>query len=152
MGESTQIRNSKDRFFNALRLATRLPHVTAKLPRRSDMYLMLLLLALVPFRLMAVDPAEPMPTPLMRVVEPGTARVGDEVLVTGDNLGKQYVAEIFLTAGQESHKVQVLSQEDKAVKFKVPTGVKAGPYRITVLIKRGDPILIEEPVRLLIEE
>ena len=88
------------------------------------MYLILLLLALVPFQLVAVDPAQPMPTPLMRVVEPGTAKVGDEILVTGDNLGKQYVAEIFLTAGKESHKVQVLSQEDKAVKFIVPAGVK----------------------------
>jgi hypothetical protein len=116
------------------------------------MNLMLLLLALVPFQLVAVDPAQPMPTPLMRVVEPGTAKVGDEVLVTGDNLGKQYIAEIFLTAGEESHKVQVLTQEDKAVKFKVPAGVKAGPYRITVLIKRADPMLIEEPVRLVIED
>jgi hypothetical protein len=116
------------------------------------MYLILILLALVPFQLVAVDPAQPMPTPLMRVVEPGTAKVGDEVLVTGDNLGKQYVAEIFLTAGKESHKVEVLSQEDKAVKIKVPAGVKAGAYRITVLIKSADPMLIEEPVRLVIEE
>jgi hypothetical protein len=34
----------------------------------------------------------------------------------------------------------------------VPSGVKAGAYRITVLIKSADPMLIEEPVRLVIEE
>jgi hypothetical protein len=116
------------------------------------MYLILVLLALIPLQLVAVDPAQPMPTPLMRVVEPGTAKVGDEVLVTGDNLGERYVAEIFLTTAKDSHKVQVLSQEDKSVKIKVPPGVKPGVYRITVLIKSADPVLIEEPVRLVIEE
>ncbi len=116
------------------------------------MYLILLLLVLIPFQLVAVDPAQPMPTPLMRVVEPATAKVGAEIVVTGDNLGKRCVAEVFLTAGKASYKVEVLSQEDKEIRFKVPADVKPGAYRITVLIRSDDPMLIEEPVRLVIEE
>src|SRR5438128_1622036 len=83
----------------------------------------------------AVDPKnEPMPTPLMRTVDPGTAKVGTEVVVAGDNLGKQIVGEVYLTANGENFEVQVTSQSDKELRFKVPT-VKAGSYRILVMMK-----------------
>ena len=111
---------------------------------------MLLLLSALAFA--AVDPkTEPMPTPLMRTVEPYSAKVGAEVLVSGDNLGKNLIAEVFLTANNKNFKVEVISQTDKEVKFKVPT-VKPGPYKILVLLKSADPTFIEEPVRLVVEE
>lgn len=116
------------------------------------MYLMLLAAVLmVPFQLFAVDPAEPTPTPLMRVVEPTVAKVGMEVSVTGQNLGKECVAEVYLTVGKSSHKVDILAQADTELKFKVPANVPPASYRITVLMKGATPLLIEEPVRLLIE-
>ena len=116
------------------------------------MYLMLILLALVPFQLVAVDPADPVPTPLMRVVEPSVAKIGMEITVTGQNLGKESVSEVFMTAGKSSHKVQITAQADSELKFKVPVNVTPGPYRITVLMKGAVPLMIEEPVRLVIEE
>ena len=116
------------------------------------MYLLLLLVTLLPFQLIAVDPAQPAPTPLMRVVEPGTAKAGMEITVTGQNLGKEVVAEVYLTLGQASHKVEVLSQSADELKFKVPAKIPANAYRITVLVKGAVPLLIEEPVRLVIEE
>jgi hypothetical protein len=116
------------------------------------MYLILLLLALVPFQLVAVDPTEPAPTPLMRTVEPGSAKVGTEVTVTGQNLGKELVAEVYLTLGKASYKVELVGQENTELKFKVPANVPPAAYRLTVLVKGAVPLLIEEPVRLVIEE
>ena len=89
--------------------------------------------------------------PMMRTVEPYNAKVGVEVVVSGDNLGKEFVAEVYLGAGGKNTKVEVTSQSEKELKFKVPT-VKAGPYRILVLTKGVQPTMIEEPVRFLVEE
>jgi hypothetical protein len=89
--------------------------------------------------------------PMMRTVEPYNAKVGIEVVVSGDNLGKEFVAEVYLGAGGKNTKVEVTSQSEKELKFKVPT-VKPGPYRILVLTKGAEPTMIEEPVRLLVEE
>ena len=101
----------------------------------------------------AVDPnRQPLPTPLMRTVDPYMAKAGVEVTVTGNNLGKALVAEVSLTAGKASYKVEILSQTDTELKFKVPAGVKAGSYRLTVLLRSAEPTLIEEPVKIVIEE
>ena len=114
--------------------------------------LMSVLLLLSAFAFAAVDPkAEPLPTPLMRTVEPYTAKVGTEVLVSGDNLSTKCVAEVYLMANNKNTKVEVTSQTEKEIKFKVPA-VKPGSYKIVVLLKSADPTLIEEPVRLVVEE
>ena len=116
------------------------------------MLLSVLLSVLLPLFAAAVDPkAEPMPTPLMRTVEPATVRPGAEVVVTGDNLGKAIGAEVYLTADNVNSKVEVLAQSDNEIRFKVPADQKAGRYRVTVLVKSVDPLLIEEPVRLVVE-
>ena len=100
----------------------------------------------------AVDTkSEPTPTPLMRTVDPYTVKVGAEVTVAGDNLGKNLIAEVFLSANNKNIKVDVTEQSDKEVKFKVPT-VKPGSYRIVVLLKSVEPVFIEEPVRVVVEE
>ncbi len=105
------------------------------------------------FAAAAVDPKnEPLPTPLMRTVDPYTAKVGTEVTVAGDNLDKKVVAEVYLSANGKNTRVDVTAQAEKELKFKVPAGVKPGAYRIVVLIKSADPVLIEEPVRVVIEE
>lgn len=113
--------------------------------------LLSVLLALCVFTVVAADPkTESAPTPLMRTVDPYTAKVGAEVTVAGDNLGKSRVAEVYLTANKTNFKVEVLSQTDTELKFRVPS-VKPGGYRITVLMKSAEPIFIEEPVRVVIE-
>ena len=101
----------------------------------------------------AVDPArDPAPTPLMRVVEPYKVKAGAEVVVTGDNLSKKYVADVFLQIRGANTKVEVLEQSDTTLKFRVPETVKPGSYRIIVLLTTVEPVLIEEPVKLIIEE
>lgn len=110
----------------------------------------LLLLPLVAYGA-AVDPKEPAPTPLMRTVDPYTAKIGAEVTVAGDNLSKERIAEVYMTLEKTNTKVQVTSQSDKELKFIVPK-VKPGSYRITVLLRSVDPTLIEEPVRVVVEQ
>jgi hypothetical protein len=89
--------------------------------------------------------------PMVRTVEPYSVKAGAEVLATGDNLGKEIVAEVYLGAGGQNVKVEVTSQADKELKFKVPS-LKAGPYKVFVLTKGAEPAIIEEPVRLVVEE
>lgn len=105
------------------------------------------------FAAAAVDPkTEQMPTPLMRTVDPYTAKAGAEITVTGDNLEKRVVAEVYLSANGKNSKVEVTSQAEKELKFKVPATTKPGAYRIVVLVRSVEPVLIEEPVRVVIEE
>jgi hypothetical protein len=89
--------------------------------------------------------------PMMRTLDPYSAKAGAEIVVTGDNLGKEAVAEVFIRAEGKDTKVEVTSQAEKEVKFKVPN-VKPGPYRVVVLTKSSDPTLVEEPVRLVVEQ
>jgi hypothetical protein len=107
---------------------------------------------LLPF-FAAVDPkTEPLPTPMMRIVEPATVRPGGEVTVTGEHLGKRIVGEVYLSSNGVNTKVEVLTQTDQEIRFRVPADQKPGSYRIVVLMKSADPLLIEEPVRLIVQE
>ena len=116
------------------------------------MLLTVLVSLLLPFAAAVDENRQPRPTPLMRTVDPYMAKAGMEVTVTGDHLGKHLVAEVSLTAGKASYKVEILSQTDTELKFKVPADVKPGGYRLTVLLTSAEPTLIEEPVRIVIEE
>jgi hypothetical protein len=100
----------------------------------------------------AVDrDSEPRPTPLMRTVEPSSAKPGSEVVVTGDYLGEQYVAQVYLATSDTNIPVQLVKQTASEIRFVVPAHAKAGKYGLTVLLRSADPVLIEEPVRLTVQ-
>jgi hypothetical protein len=105
------------------------------------------MLALVAF----VVEAAAQSLPMMRTLDPYSAKAGAEVVVTGDNLGKEAIAEVFIRADGKDTKVELTSQAEKEVKFKVPN-VKPGPYRVVVLTKGAEPTMVEEPVRLVVEQ
>jgi len=117
------------------------------------MHLMLVLLMLFPVMLNAIDP-EPkvLPTPMMRVVEPAAVKAGAEVTVTGDHLNKELVAAVYLITDTDQIEVKVLSQSEKELRFNVAADTKPGRYRIAVLTTTAEPALLEEPVRLIVEE
>ncbi|MEZ5352036.1 MAG: hypothetical protein R2762_05320 [Bryobacteraceae bacterium] len=85
---------------------------------------------------------------MMRVCDPAQGKVGDIIAVSGENLGKDRVAEVFLTKGTEDIKVDVVAQSKTLVKFKVPPEATEGRYAITVLTTTSIPQLIEQPVLL----
>lgn len=110
-------------------------------------WLAVVILLAVPLR--AVDPYPG--TPLMKSVEPDRARPGDTVTATGDNLDRNRVAEVFLTNGKLDYRVEIKTQTESKIVFKVPVTTPGGRYNLMVLVAGKDLKLIEEPVTLVIE-
>lgn len=86
-------------------------------------------------------------------VEPMSGKPGDAITVTGENLGKAVVAELYFTDGKNDIKAVMTEQTDTTIKTVIPKGVAVGiRYRLMVLTKGKEPRLIEQPVRVEIEE
>jgi hypothetical protein len=58
--------------------------------------------------------------PRITNVEPGNGKVGDILTVSGENLDKAQVAELYLTDGKKDAKVEVTEQTPTSIKFKIP--------------------------------
>jgi len=90
--------------------------------------------------------------PQMKTVEPGSAKVGDVLTVAGENLDKANVAEVYLTDGKNDFKASITEQDSSTLKLKVPAAVKPGRLALMILTKGKEPKLIEQPVKVTIEE
>ena len=90
--------------------------------------------------------------PRMTSVEPSSAKKGEVVAVTGENLDKDAVAKFFLTDGKNDTPVEVTEQSATSIKFKIPTAKVAGRLALMILTTGKDPKYIEQPVKLTIEE
>jgi hypothetical protein len=84
-------------------------------------------------------------------VDPVTAKVGDVVSVTGEGIDSANVDALYLTNGTDDIKVQIVEQNEKLIKFKVPTGVKPGRWALMVRTKGPEPRLLEQPVKITVE-
>jgi len=112
-----------------------------------------LILAAVFLVLFCVSPAWGIiGVPKMVSVSPDTAKVGDTVVVVGEYLDKSRVAEVYLTDGKNDFKVKVTEQSEQEIKFIVPKEVKPGRYSLMVLTSGQPGMLIEEPVKLNVEQ
>jgi len=89
--------------------------------------------------------------PRMTSVEPTSAKKGDVVAVTGENLDKDLVAKVYLTDGKNDTVVEVTEQSATSIKFKIPAA-KAGRLALMVLTTGKEPKYIEQPVKVTIEE
>lgn len=89
-------------------------------------------------------------SPSVTTVDPDTAKPGDTVSAKGTNLSKAHVAEAYLTDDKNDTKLEVVSQTDDEIKFKVPK-LAPGRYHFEVLTANRAS-LIEEPVILTIPE
>ena len=90
--------------------------------------------------------------PRMTSVEPANGKVGVEVTVAGENLEKKNVSDVFLTDGSIDLKVVISEQTATAVKFKIPAKATAGRWALMVLTPGKEPKLIEQPVKLTVDE
>jgi hypothetical protein len=90
-------------------------------------------------------------TPLMRTVEPYKASAGDQVTISGENLDKARVAEVYISDGKENTPVTMVTQEDKKLVVKLPATAKPGRYSFVVMLTDNPPMFIEEPVKITIE-
>ncbi|HVX66294.1 MAG TPA: hypothetical protein VHA11_06825 [Bryobacteraceae bacterium] len=89
--------------------------------------------------------------PQMKSVEPDTAKSGDVLTVTGENLDQGNVADVFLTDGKNDFKATITAQENASLKMKVPDAAKPGRLALMILTKGKEPKLIEQPVKVTIE-
>lgn len=76
-------------------------------------------------------------------VAPVSGKVGDQVTVTGTDLGKTTVVAVFLSDDKNDYKATLVDQEATKIVFKVPP-VRDGDYNVSIQV--GENILIQ-PVR-----
>jgi len=90
------------------------------------------------------------PTPLMRTVSPDDATAGDTLTITGEYLDKSRISDVYLTMGDDTFKLQMISQSETKVVVKVPAGVKTGRLRFMVLTSGLEPQFLEQPIMIAI--
>ena len=91
------------------------------------------------------------PVPMIKAVDPDTAKAGDEATATGTHLDKALVAELYLIQGDLTIKVKITDQKEDAIKFAVPATIKPGRYELMVLTAGDKPQYLEEPVYLTVQ-
>jgi hypothetical protein len=90
--------------------------------------------------------------PRCSTVEPMSGKVGTEIVITGENLGKETVAELYLTDGKNDIKIAMTEQTATSIKSKIPPAAHVGVrYRLMILTRGKEPKLIEQPVKVTIE-
>lgn len=91
--------------------------------------------------------------PRFTSVDPTAGKVGTVITVTGENIGKNIIAKLYFTDGQNDIEVQATEQTETSLKVKIPEKAKVGVrYRLMILTRGKDPKLIEQPVRVEVQE
>jgi hypothetical protein len=94
----------------------------------------------------------PQAMPRMTSVDPQNGKKGDVIAVVGENLEKEQVAKVYLTDGKNDILVEVVEQTSTSIKFKIPVKAAPGRLALMVLTTGKDAKLIEQPVKVTIEE
>ena len=90
--------------------------------------------------------------PVMHKVQPDSGKIGSVLKIQGVFLGKAKVDEVYLTDHTFDMKVKVLDQTDDSIEFRVPPFVKPGRLQLLVKTTGKEPMLLEQPVYITIEE
>jgi hypothetical protein len=69
----------------------------------------------------------------------------------GENLGRDSVAELYLTDSKKDVKVVIVEETDDSILFRVPAGVDTDRLALLVLTTGQEPTLIEEPMNITIQ-
>jgi hypothetical protein len=109
-------------------------------------------ISLIILALLAIGVAGFAQTPMPRMVsiDPMNGKIGDVLIVTGENLQKALVAKVYLTDGKNDLLVEVIEQTETTIKFKIPAKA-AGRLALMVLTTGKDAQLIEQPVKVQID-
>ena len=91
------------------------------------------------------------PVPMIKAVEPDSAKICDSLTAIGTHLDKSAVASLYMIQGEKTIEVKISSQTEEAIKFTVPAEVKAGKYQLMVLTTGTKPQFLEEPVYFTVE-
>lgn len=89
--------------------------------------------------------------PRMSSVDPMSAKVGDVVAITGENLGKDVVVKVLLTNDKGDLACEIVEQTAEGMKIKIPAKATG---RMAFVIRTGgkEPKEIVQPVKVTIED
>ena len=90
--------------------------------------------------------------PVMRKVQPDSGKIGSVLRANGVFLDKAKVDEVYLTDHTFDMKVKVLGQTDDYIEFRIPPSVKPGRLQLLVKTTGREPLLLEQPVFITVEE
>jgi len=90
--------------------------------------------------------------PQMNNVQPNEGKIGSVLRVHGVFLGKAKVEEVYLTDHTFDMKVKVLDQQDDIIEFRIPPSVKPGRLQLLVKTPGKQPLLLEQPVYITVQE
>jgi len=90
--------------------------------------------------------------PQMNNVQPDGGKIGAVLRVHGVYLDKTKVDEVYLTDHTLDMKVKVLDQKDDVIEFRIPPSVKPGRLQLLVKTPGKQPLLLEQPVYITVEE
>jgi len=86
--------------------------------------------------------------PKLTAVDPAAGKAGDNLTISGENLGKGSVEAVLLSDDEKDYPGEMVEQSGEKIVMKVPK-VKAGDYNVS--IKIGNNIYIQ-PVRFTVQE
>ena len=89
--------------------------------------------------------------PNITKVAPDTAKAGAVLGISGENLDKDLVAEIYLTDGKTDIKLEIIEQAATALKVRVPDPVKTGRFSLMILTTTKPAQFFQMPVKVTIE-
>jgi hypothetical protein len=90
--------------------------------------------------------------PVMHKVKPEKGNIGSVLRINGIYLGKTRVDEVYLTDHTFDMKVKVLDQTEDSIEFRIPPFVKPGRLQLLVKTTGKEPLLLEQPVYVTVEE
>jgi hypothetical protein len=90
--------------------------------------------------------------PMMTKVQPDSGKIGSVLRVKGVFLGKAKVDEVYLTDHTFDMKCKVMDQTEEYIEFRIPPSVKPGRLQLLVKTTGREPMLLEQPVYLTVEE
>jgi hypothetical protein len=89
--------------------------------------------------------------PRMSSVDPMSAKIGDVVTISGENLDKAAVAKVFLIDDKNDLACEIVEQAAASIKVKIPAKATG---RMAFMIRTGgkEPKEIVQPVKVSIEQ
>jgi hypothetical protein len=109
-----------------------------------------LILSLLGFSLALPSAAQQVPQ--MNTVQPDSGKAGSVLVIHGLYLGKAKVDSVYLTDHTFDMMVKVLAQTEDSIQFRIPPEVKPGKLQLLVKTTGKEPLLLEQPVYVTIED
>ncbi len=91
-------------------------------------------------------------SPQAEKMEPRAGKPGTILVISGVSLEKGKVEEVYLTDHRFDVKVKILEQSGNKLKVRIPPFVKPGRQQLLFLTAGKDPVYLEQPIWVQVED